>query len=67
MSEIVARADVGIEPHCAAIHRTNLPVVNEGDALFHIAQSKHRRREQAFDEIAAQLESDPWFDKDENI
>jgi len=36
------------------IGRTNPPVVNEGDALFHIAKSEHLRLEQTIDEITAQ-------------
>lgn len=50
------------------IGRTNLPIVNEGDGLFHIA--KIRRADQAeatIDSLTSQLESDPLFDEDEII
>lgn len=50
------------------IGRTNLPVVNEGDGLFHIA--KLQRKDDAgatIDSLAAQLDADPMFDEDEII
>ncbi|MFD2205979.1 succinylglutamate desuccinylase/aspartoacylase family protein [Kiloniella antarctica] len=50
------------------IGRTNLPVINEGDGLVHIA--KIRRDEDAaatIDGLTAQLEQDPLFDEDEII
>jgi len=50
------------------IGRTNLPIVNEGDGLFHIA--KIRRSDDAeatIDSLAAQLDADPLFDEDEII
>ena len=50
------------------IGRTNLPVVNEGDALFHIAKlKKHDDAEAAFDSLTTQLDEDPLFDEDEII
>ena len=49
------------------IGRTNLPVVNEGDALFHIAETKRNDPGSAIDEITLQLEADPLFDEDEII
>ena len=48
--------------------RINLPVVNEGDALFHIARVKASAdAETTIDEISSQLEADPLFDEDEII
>lgn len=49
------------------VGRTNLPVVNEGDALFHIAESSRQGLETTVDEITSQLESDSIFDEDEII
>lgn len=50
------------------IGRTNLPVVNEGDGLFHVA--KLRRRDNAdatIISLSEQLDADPLFDEDEII
>lgn len=50
------------------IGRANLPVVNEGDALFHIA--KHRQTSTSEDKIEShmdQLDAEPMFDEDEII
>ncbi|MCZ4352285.1 succinylglutamate desuccinylase/aspartoacylase family protein [Roseovarius aestuarii] len=47
------------------IGRTNMPVVYEGEALFHIAQTA--RAEAAADGVTAQLEAAPLFDEDEII
>ncbi len=50
------------------IGRTNLPVVNEGDGLFHIADvSAKVDAEQTLGSLASQLEADPLFDEDEII
>ena len=49
------------------IGRTNLPVLNEGDALFHIAETSRRKAETTIDQLANQLEADPMFDEDEII
>lgn len=49
------------------IGRAILPVVNEGDALFHLAQLNPRAAEDTVDDLASQLESDPLFDEDEII
>lgn len=50
------------------IGRTNLPIVNEGDGLFHIARfSKAADPEATVDSLAEQLDSDPLFDEDEII
>lgn len=50
------------------IGRTNLPVVNEGDGLFHIAEVKREDdAEDTVDRLASQLGADPLFDEDEII
>ncbi|MGG7644335.1 succinylglutamate desuccinylase/aspartoacylase family protein [Rhodovulum sp. YNF3179] len=50
------------------VGRANLPVVNEGDALFHVAQIKeHPDPEATVDRLSTQLEGDPLFDEDEII
>lgn len=49
------------------IGRAILPVVNEGDALFHLAQLAPNVAEATVDDLASQLESDPLFDEDEII
>ncbi len=50
------------------IGRTNLPVVNEGDGLFHVAEVRRRDDPAAtIDSLASQLEADPLFDEDEII
>ncbi|THH38847.1 succinylglutamate desuccinylase/aspartoacylase family protein [Aliishimia ponticola] len=46
-----------------AIH----PLVNEGDALFHLATLRQRVSEDVVEDLTAQLESDPLFDEDEII
>lgn len=50
------------------IGRANLPVVNEGDALFHIAKHSHTNTSE--DKIGSQMEqldAEPLFDEDEII
>lgn len=50
------------------IGRTNMPVVNEGDALFHIALTTSAEvAEAVVDEMSAQREAAPLFDEDEII
>lgn len=50
------------------IGRTNLPFVNPGDALFHIAQiRKLKMAEENIEAIEKNIESDPLFDEDEII
>lgn len=50
------------------IGRTNMPVVNEGDALFHIALTPSESvAEAVVDEVSAQREAPPLFDEDEII
>lgn len=63
--------EVEIEVRCPAsgiiIGRTNLPVVNEGDALFHIALPEAEVSKAAAAQISAELKIDPLFDEDEII
>jgi len=50
------------------IGRTNLPVVNRGDGLAHIARHRRARSvEAAVGRIEAELQEDPLFDEDEII
>ncbi|MCB1329237.1 MAG: succinylglutamate desuccinylase/aspartoacylase family protein [Maritimibacter sp.] len=50
------------------VGRANLPVVNEGDALFHIARIPATVDGEAWAEaVSEQLEGDPLFDEDEII
>lgn len=50
------------------IGRSNLPIVNEGDALFHIAEPvEPKAAEVAADGFDAHLEAPPLFDEDEII
>lgn len=49
------------------IGRAILPVVNEGDAVFHLAQLSPTAAEDTVEGLAQQLETDPLFDEDEII
>ncbi|MCM2561793.1 succinylglutamate desuccinylase/aspartoacylase family protein [Lutimaribacter sp. EGI FJ00015] len=50
------------------IGRTNMPVVNEGDALFHIAQIwRTAHAEAAMEGMEAHMEAQPLWDEDEII
>ena len=50
------------------VGRSNLPIVNEGDGLFHIAKVKSvDQAEATVDSLLVQLEGDPLFDEDEII
>lgn len=51
------------------IGRSNLPVVNEGDALVHVARvdGTTAHAEKRVENVTEQLESDPLFDEDEII
>ena len=50
------------------IGRAVMPVVNEGDAVFHIAEVKSNDvAEATLDDLTSQLEADPLFDEDEII
>ena len=44
-----------------------LPVVNEGDAVFHLAQLSPTAADDTVEGLSQQLESDPLFDEDEII
>ncbi len=48
------------------IGRTNLPVVNEGDALFHVAEvTSPDALQRRIGKLGATLDGDPMFDEDE--
>jgi len=49
------------------IGRAVLPVVNEGDAVFHLATLSPKADEDTVEALTAQLEADPIFDEDEII
>lgn len=50
------------------VGRALLPVVNEGDAVFHLARIRSiETAEDAMDDHSAQLADDPMFDEDEII
>ena len=50
------------------IGRAVIPVINEGDAVFHIGTvQSSEAAEAALDGLTAQLEADPMFDEDEII
>lgn len=50
------------------VGRAVMPIVNEGDAVFHIASVKSNdHAEAAMDDLNTQLEEDPLFDEDEII
>lgn len=49
------------------IGRAVLPVVNEGDALFHLAEISPTADEDTVETMTAQLDADPLFDEDEII
>lgn len=49
------------------IGRAVLPVVNEGDAVFHLAELSPTANEDMVDALTAQLDADPLFDEDEII
>ena len=55
-------------PHAGIlIGRAVLPVVNEGDAVFHLAKLSPKADVDTVDALTAQLEADPMFDEDEII
>ena len=49
------------------IGRAILPVVNEGDAIFHLARLNPAATGETVDTFVAQMEADPLFDEDEII
>ncbi len=60
--------DVIAEHGGLIIGRANLPVVNEGDALFHIAKLGQRdAAEDKIESLMDQLDAEPLFDEDEII
>lgn len=81
--DVVSKGDVmaavsdpfGIEEHEIAapfdgiiVGRAVMPVVNEGDAVFHLARVESvSRAEIAVDDLNTQLSDDPLFDEDEII
>jgi len=69
VSDPFGEVEVPVESELTGVivGRTNLPVVNEGDALFHIAETKSAASEAKIDRHAAQLDGDPMFDEDEII
>ena len=61
-TEVLAKQDGLI------IGRTNLPIVNQGDALFHVASIKRPSElQERMDAIETHLQSDPLLDEDEII
>ncbi|WP_020591965.1 succinylglutamate desuccinylase/aspartoacylase family protein [Kiloniella laminariae] len=61
-------SEILVEEDGLLIGRTNLPIVNEGDGLFHIARIKRSEdAETTIDSLTTQLEEDPLFDEDEII
>ncbi|WP_370401701.1 succinylglutamate desuccinylase/aspartoacylase family protein [Sulfitobacter sp. JB4-11] len=62
-----AETDLLADTDGILIGRAILPVVNEGDAVFHLARLSPRADEATVDDLASQLESDPMFDEDEII
>ncbi|WP_297771526.1 succinylglutamate desuccinylase/aspartoacylase family protein [uncultured Roseovarius sp.] len=58
-------SEVQAEESGIIIGRTNMPVVYEGDALFHVAETP--RAEAAAEGISAHLDAAPLYDEDEII
>ncbi len=69
ISDPFGESEVGVvsELRGVIVGRTNLPVVNEGDALFHIAETRTPDAEDMIDALSNQLQGDPMFDEDEII
>lgn len=60
--------EVKAEKDGLIIGRTNMPVINEGDALFHIARLGNQTdAESMLDQHSTELDADPLFDEDEII
>ncbi|MCW1950477.1 MAG: M14 family metallopeptidase [Octadecabacter sp.] len=49
------------------VGRAVMPIVNEGDAIFHVAEVSHDDPAQAVEDLTVQLENSPLFDEDEII
>lgn len=62
-----SEADVVSDVTGVIVGRTNLPIVNEGDALFHVAETKTTKAEEKIETLSDQLQGDPMFDEDEII
>jgi len=58
-------ADVRAPVPGIIIGRRNMPVVNEGEALFHIAVTRRSDLRDRIDTLTSQLEDHPMFDEDE--
>ncbi|MBZ0215931.1 MAG: succinylglutamate desuccinylase/aspartoacylase family protein [Fimbriimonadaceae bacterium] len=69
ISDPFGETEIEVKSHLSGIivGRTNLPVVNEGDALFHIALPESTNPETAAAHLSAELKTDPLFDEDEII
>ena len=70
VSDPFGEVDVDVEASQAGIivGRANMPVVNEGDALFHIARVPSEVDGEArVETLTEQLDDDPLFDEDEII
>lgn len=64
----VAEVEIAAQSNGIIVGRSNMPVVNEGDALFHVAETpKVAHAEAALEMVAAQMEAPPLFDEDEII
>ncbi|MGR3507367.1 MAG: succinylglutamate desuccinylase/aspartoacylase family protein [Paracoccaceae bacterium] len=64
----VAEMEIVGQSNGIIVGRSNMPVVNEGDALFHVAETpKVWHAEAAMEGVAAQMEEAPLFDEDEII
>ena len=67
LSDPLGTTEVEITAPCAGliIGRTVLPIVNEGDAVVHIAAIIKRRNEEPMVQPGEALSKDPPFDEDE--
>lgn len=61
-------AEVLSDVRGVVIGRANLPIVNEGDGLFHIAELRQADKAAAtIESLTSQVSADPLFDEDEII
>lgn len=61
-------AEIAAQFEGVIVGRALMPVVNEGDAVFHVARiASFRKAENVLDDHSAQLADDPMFDEDEII
>lgn len=70
ISDPFGQVDVDVEASHSGliIGRANLPVVNEGDALFHVATHKEKgSAEETVENLMGQMDAEPLFDEDEII